>query len=252
MRKLLAIASAAAVALTLLGAARCAAQVGPLGNGPIPAFALVKPVVVSYQTLGVQAACTNCNFGTLALGTAATNRVMVIEVWWRGSGGNTRSISSLTVAGNAASCVESGTAFANGANICVVAVPTGTTGNVTVNFSGGVTGSTVAVLAAYGMSTTATSVFDNQTSTPFTNSVNVPAGGVAFGVVGQSASTSGQSFSWSGIAEDFDNRDAGTDQVVSGAHTVFLPAQTGLSITATYSTSTTNARMAVATFGPAP
>ena len=83
---------------------------------------------------------TTVTFSAMSFGTAADNRRLSACVQWDNDGGNTRTISSLTIGGVAATVhqVANSSATDNKVNVAIASasVPTGTSGDVVVTWSG--------------------------------------------------------------------------------------------------------------------
>jgi hypothetical protein len=125
--------------------------------------------------------------------------------------------------------------------------PAQTTADIVVTFSGATTRCAIATWAVYGAKSAA---HDTAVSTadPLTDTINVPAGGVAIGIMRADA---GVSLTWSGLTEKFDALTGEGGSLYSGASDAFATLQTGLTVTADGSTATTQGSLAAASWGPA-
>lgn len=221
---------------------------------PLGAFCPTQgSVTVSYRTSGITSATGQTSLSLVGadLGTEANNRTIVVGVSYRGSLGSSRSVSSVAVAGISATRVTAGLSTADGAEIYVARVRTGSTGDVVISMSGTCTHITAVVWAAYNVNHNFISRDNASTNTnPVSATINIPAGGAAFAVAHDSGLTSGNTWSWSGLTEDVDSRDASTDTSYSGASGTTTTALNSLSVSATYSGTLDGGRLAVASFAP--
>ena len=165
---------------------------------------------------------------------------------------NGRTLNSVTINGVAASLVTRAT-FADeiDAMIYIAEVPSGTSGDVVLTYSGGTEDESS--IALYRMmnpfSATAHDTEVNNNSWSAGNiavNLNVPARGCAVAVVTtRNASTT----TWSGLTENYDS-DLGAGEFSSGASGSFTPAQTPLAISAQNAdTSPTYLVLAAASWG---
>jgi hypothetical protein len=163
------------------------------------------PVTVSFGDTGSDSVNrTTYNFTTLSIGTAATNRYVLAVVCANAAAALT--ISSVTIAGVAATPIYD-VNYGGGGTFRVAAyialVPTGTTGDVDVTWSGSASNCQVGVWALYNLNSivaldTASDITTN--SSPTLN-VDTWEGGVAIGVtMGNVSATT----VWTGLTEDFD------------------------------------------------
>lgn len=124
---------------------------------------------------------TTVNYGSLAIGAADTNRIVVVAIASRMATVNT--ISSVTIGGVAATLVSGTVAQiggTNGANSAIyqAAVPTGTTATVSVTYGAAAVRSAVSVYRLITGTPAATSSNNaNNTSASIGGAVTVPASG---------------------------------------------------------------------------
>lgn len=180
---------------------------------------------------------TSNTFSNVSVGTADSLRYVLVGVSARSNGNGSKTISSVTVAGNAATLLFQSTPQNDGSNyydvvgFAIIALPTGTTANIAVTCSGTMYGFAVAVWKIINLQSTTPVATDTSGGTsPMTGSTNVSAGGAAFGVA---ISTTGgaDTFTWSGLTERYDvSQNVGA---MSGASDDFASAQSPLSISAT-------------------
>lgn len=153
------------------------------------------------------------SFSSVAIGTAAATRRVVVCLAMDGAGG--RSVSAVTVGGISATQVESA---ANNNLLCdmwVATVPTGTTATIAVTITGGsVTRCMYAVYALYNtLSATATFHSDDITSA-YSISTTIAANSVTIAMFG---SRGGGTSSWTNATEDYDSVSAEGGTVLSTA-----------------------------------
>jgi hypothetical protein len=188
-------------------------------------------------------------FSGLSLGTAQTGRKIVVGACGAG-GGSARTITGITVAGSDCTLVKQGTADGeSAADLYQVELASGTTGDVVVTFSGAPSRAAVGVFAVYDA---ATAVHDTggSNANPATDTLNIPAGGVAIGYQ-YTGHGSTRTFTWTNLTEDLDQTFDGVYDSQTGASAAFATVQTGLAITCTPSGSTGRQVMVIASWGPA-
>lgn len=203
-----------------------------------------KSVDASYQTFvssGVDG--TTYTFATTPIGTAATNRYIVLGVTL-----NATSITSVTIdSGGGAVAANLLHSTAGGAlafaNIYILSVPTGTTATIVVTVVGGFRCG-VGVWAVYNCLATAADTATANADNTMSDTINCPAGGaiIACAIHGQSTL-----MTWTGVTERYD---ALQEVSMSGASDTFATTQTGLTITATYTGVTTGHVLSAISLGP--
>lgn len=184
-------------------------------------------------------------FASQNLGTASADRYIIVCI--AGRRGNVLDIlvSSVTVQGVSASLVvnvQNAATNSSVACIAIAAVPTGTTGDIVVNFPRTLSRLGISVFAATGIVPTE---FDSDSSTADSPTCNldIPAYGIGVGICNVSSSSS---VAWSGLTER--NDDAVEGSTFSAASDAFSATQTGLAITATITGTLTNPVGAFASF----
>lgn len=193
---------------------------------------------------------TTYTFSSLSIGDAAANRKIVVCV----DGVNVAdgSVSSVTVGGNSASLVVAaptgGSVAKNRSEIWAVDVAAGTTADVVVTFSVAYFNCGVGVFRVIGAASSATDTGSSVAAPTMTDTLNIPANGIAIGGA-RSTDAAPPTFTWVGIAENYDTDHAGTDGY-TGASAEFESEQVGLNITCT-STGTIGQAMAIASWGTA-
>lgn len=212
---------------------------------PFPSFVPFNNVVtISFRATYVSSSTlTTYSFMACDLGTAAANRKIVVGI--KDGIGNAVTISSVTIGGISASQVAVVTSSGDTTAIWQADVPTGTTGDIVVTFSGANSRCGIAVYAVYGAAAaahaTATSI-----ATPLSTSIDVPAGGILIGVAG--SRNAGSTWIWTNLIEDYDQ--SLSTSSFTGASDAFASLQTALTVTCANSGSTTVPQMVLASFGP--
>ena len=201
------------------------------------------PASLAFTDNSVTGSGQNPTFSSQSLGTASGDRYIVVGV--TGEAGTT-TVSSLTVAGVSATNVIVKQQSFTTAEIWIAAVPTGTTGDIVVNWGASQDCTGIGVWAMYSANTTAhDTAFDNSSSTVFSDTLTIPANGVAFACCSKNNTSTA---TWANLTEDYDeNRVAGRPH--SGAST---SSTTTISptISCTWTASGTGC-MVAASFGPA-
>lgn len=192
---------------------------------------------------------TAYTFASKTLGDAAADRKIIVGVVR--DGGSARTVSTLTVGGVSASLLiaQAGGVNTVSAEMWWATVPTGTTGDIVVTFSGGASRCGINWWRLVGAGAAAYDTGSNTTAgaTSLADTLNIPAGGGALAI---SDNKDNATTTWTNLTK------RGTDLVIegtskmSGADASFAAAQTALAITANYSGSA-EATIAMASFGPA-
>lgn len=181
-------------------------------------------------------------FAGQALGSAASDRRILVLV---GTSGNTRTVSTLTIGGVSATQIHQVT---NG-NATVEAwsaiVPTGTTGDLVVTWSG-ITSR--CVFSLYPLYDGRGSAYDTGDSVadPFTDTINVPAHGACFGLAVDDANP--VTHTWSGLTEAVDSNLEG-NFCWTAAYKEF-PIGQNLTVTCTPTTTQSPRAMLLVSWGP--
>lgn len=202
--------------------------------------------VKTYLGSDHSAGASPVTFTGKSFGSAAADRYILVEVGTHGA-----AVSALTVDGNAATHLVTSTNSNYRAAFYLVFLPAGASGNIVVT-AAGTTFTHISWHAVYMSSATphATNT-DTDPANPgaatLQNTLNIPAGGVAFAVV-TSASTISTTSTWAGLTEDADVY-PGTFTYYTAASGAFATAQTGLTISAAL-TQANLAAMAMVSFGP--
>lgn len=204
---------------------------------PVPIFqsSAVAATVSNTDHTSSSSALTTYTFSTRAIGTAATGRrIIVIATGYSTTGG--RTISSVSVGGNAATHVVTGTDSGGAVNshlagIYIIQVDTGTTATIDVVFSAGMAGCDVGIFAAYDLLSSTPTDTGTSNANPMTDTIDIAAGGIC--VAGNELYATGATgHSWTGLTERYD--DTQQAQIYySGACDAFAAAQTALAVTCT-------------------
>lgn len=178
---------------------------------------------------------TTYTFADQNLDTAAPDRYIVATISGRSNDGGARTINSVTIGGVSATINVQTTDQGNVIGVAVASVPSGTTGDVVVEFSDTMTDAAVALYRVPGITTTTATDTGTSTATPLTTNLDINAGG--FAVAMAKSDNSSHTATWTNLTERFDQDDASTNSI-SGASDDFATAQTSLAITCTWSAST--------------
>jgi hypothetical protein len=172
-------------------------------------------------------------FAGVSLGAAASNRKIVVA--WGGGGNYT--LSSATIGGVSASAIVSDAQSTNlRVGIIIADVPTGTTGDVVLNFSSAaVSRPTIAVYRVVDLASStahATASDTTASSGVVSTTINVPANGF---VIASSYDLDGASATWgAGMTEDSDQF-VGSQSVHSAASDTVTTAESGKTVSCTSS-----------------
>lgn len=178
---------------------------------------------------------TTYTFATQNLGTAASDRYIIVAISGREVGGGSATVSSCTIGGVTATINKQAEANGDQLAMCVANVPTGATGDIVVVWSTGMTDCFIAAYRATSLaSTTATDTGSSTAAAP-TYDIDVVAGGFAIAI---SKDRSGAATAtWTNLTEDYDSKD-GSGNDISGSSKEFATTQTNLTVTCTWTTST--------------
>jgi hypothetical protein len=176
----------------------------------------------------------------LTFGTAAADRMVVACIKLDGASGPATAV---TIGGVSATEIVACNQSDQYLSIWAAMVPTGTSGDVVVTFSGSAGRSVVSTYAVYGRSNVTAHATVTDVASPFSQNLAVPAGGVAIGALENSAMASA---TWTGLTEDYDNT-VSTGRGMSTASAASAAAST-ITVAATPSGGT--AIMAAASWGP--
>jgi hypothetical protein len=188
---------------------------------------------------------TTYTFTGASIGTASADRIVVVAILAREGGGTNRTLSSASIAGVSATIISNSGNVPTHADIVIAPVPTGTTGDIVITFSAGMSRCVIGVWSTTGMVSAATSADSSATSDPLSAVVDVPAAGVAFGAAYDNGLTT---VTWTNLTEDYDAQHE--SRTFSFASAEFATIQTGITLSADLATASGTQRGGFATFGP--
>lgn len=197
-------------------------------------YPFTNPTLVFNQTNESPTNQSAYTFSSVNLGTATSDRVIIVSTTGRADDGTARTLSSMTIGGVSATINVQSENSGNVAAIACASVPTGTTGDVVVTFSGTMGDAKIATYRATNISTTATDT-GSSSANPLTDTLNISATGFALSMAKSDGTT--PTATWTNLVERFDESDQGGNYV-SGASQTYQTAQTALSITCTWTSST--------------
>ena len=184
---------------------------------------------------------TSITFSAQSFGTAADDRHMIVCYAGTQTTGDGSTITSMTIGGVSATSVVTIDSLTGGGGahvmtaIWIAAVPTGTTGDVVINFSTTFLNHGISIFSMTGAaSSTASSTNsardDGADADAITLSVTIPSGGGGVGCYGQVNTGAAASCTWTGLTEAYDNtRELSSTFSTASSTTAGSP----LSITAT-------------------
>jgi hypothetical protein len=189
---------------------------------------------------------TTYTFAGHAIGDAATGRHVLIGIGASGSAGQSdRTISSVTVGGDAATAVgtlvTSTSTATTYAVFYIIQVDSGTTADIVVTWSGDLISTGIGVWALYNL----LSATPTDTGTGVLSGTNIgidaPARGVIVGYAHtQRNGAGGATHTWANLSERFDEQiDAGNSDAHTGASDAFGAAESNRLISVTFSAGTT-------------
>jgi hypothetical protein len=187
---------------------------------------------ISFTDSSVQSgAATTFTFSTQAFGSADATRIVVVGTASEDNGATDANITSMTIGGVAATQIVQATNSTEHVEIWAAAVPTGTTGDVVINYSADAFSVGIGVWALYNAQITNTDEGTDTDSNPATFALDIAAGGVALACVCQRSNTN-PTFTWTNLTENYDEFVVTSDTWMTGASAAFASAQTNLSIEA--------------------
>lgn len=196
---------------------------------------------------------TPYTFTAASIGTAAVGRRVLVAMTGNDNG-TSMNITGVTIGGNAATIVAQSTVNVspNQAVFACLQVDSGTTADIVVTCDAdGSNNMQIQVYALFGLSSTTphdTYVENGTTATVTGGTIDCPAGGAIFGVVGWRDPGVATTTTWTLTTEV---SDAYHDAVISYSHAYqsYVAAQTGLSVTATASQAPTHYAHALVSYG---
>lgn len=191
--------------------------------------AVPNPMFVAFTATGTDG--SSLTSAGASLGAAHVNRRIYIGLGWKSAAD--RTISSMTVAGNAATIIAQTSASGAGAALCSIALASGTTGDLVVNLSGTALRMGFGVFVSYGHATTATDTAVASAGASNDVSVDVPLGGLIVAAAYNGLTTA----TWAGVTEHYDDVAEGSTRASGGLY-VAGAAETPRTITMTPSSGT--------------
>lgn len=172
--------------------------------------ATATPVSGSYRSTGTDTGSgTSFTFSGKDIGTAASNRKVVVAVAYNSA----PAISSMTIGGVSATVVGTSTKC----EIWQANVPTGTTGDVVITFSGTNQRVGIGVWAVYAAASAASQVSTSTANPPSVTSHVIPTNGCCIAVA--AIQDDSNTYTWSNLTEDYDAVISGGNDTHSGAST---------------------------------
>lgn len=210
---------------------------------PFPTFnpLVTVPPSISYRDApGSASDLSTYTFSGVSIGTAGTNRHVIVGIMSLDNSLGLTGISSVTVGGVSTS-TESASNAADGsfAALVIAAVPTGTTADIVVNMTTTQARLRIGVWAAYDLVSPTAAATAQSVADPATLSLNVQLGDI---VVACGFNNTTSTASWTGATERFDSSLEGTNE--SGADHTATSAESPRTITLDWSSP--NRRNAVA------
>ena len=208
----------------------------------MPIYTPFKKAVatISHTANGESSAASTAvrTFSSMSIGTAASNRVVIVSIGTTGGGGGTDDCNSVTVGGTGLSKLVS--KLHTDHQLCQIwagSITSGTSADIVVTWARSANRTGIGVWAAYGVGTMedSGSASISSSSSAMSTSLDITAGGVAVGYTFIASGGEGPgivSFSWSNLTEDFDTDIDATGEH-SGASAAFAAAQSGLTVSAT-------------------
>lgn len=188
----------------------------------LPMAARAAPVLTYVGTVGPTTigGASSYTWSAASIGAAATGRLVVVCV----AGNNVAfGVSSATIGGVAATVVSVQQGQYMGSAILTAVVPTGTTANVAVTFTGGIGTGFIGIWNITGLASSTAHDFYNTTggvNGTYTATLDVPALGVA--VAFGAGFSGGASSTWTGGTERFDYDNASVNYTGSDFTTATL------------------------------
>lgn len=172
------------------------------------------------------------SWNSIAIGDADPNRYVLVGIY--GSSG-TRTVSSVTIGGVSATLVSDGTNSARiqhsagTSEFWIAAVPTGTTANISITWSGSQNRCGAGVWTMVRpKSTTAVDVDSSNSASPASVTLTTTNPGVVFAIGGNNSTGS---YSWTNVTERYDsvfeNANSGADAATTGSSLAVTATFTG-------------------------
>jgi hypothetical protein len=188
-------------------------------------------IAVLLTSNGSSAAAGNVTYSGLSFGSAFSDRVIVALVGAQTDGPTGRYIQGVTIGGYAATGTWRRTSAALGTQVVGIyaaVVPTGTTGDLFIDFNSAVSFASYTIVVLQNvLSVSATNRVDSN-SVDVTRSLTLdcPAGGICFAVVNSNRDSS--SATWTGLTENDDITYNTNQDLHTTAYSIFSTYQTGV------------------------
>lgn len=225
---------------------------------PLPFYFSSKPpATVTYVgAAGVTSTVSTYTFSSQSIGTAASNRVVVVCPAIQSNGGSITSF-GVTIGGTSATAIGSIEVSSNedAATQCFyLSVATGTSATIVVTVN---TNGDAARIEVYNVFTTTPAPFASNGNNAaaggtISTTLNIPANGVAIGAYSYvSSSGSPPATTWTGLTlQGTDQNSSGNSYTVSAATGSFASAQSSLSISGNNADSEIASTISVVSWGP--
>lgn len=191
---------------------------------------------------------TTYTFASQNLGTASSDRYILVAVNSRALGATAFNASTVTVQGISATQIVNASSTSTNSTMAAIwraAVPTGTTGDVVVTLNKSALRCSVALYSATGIDAAANDT-DTSTANPGAVSIDIPADG--FAVACNAAGTTTTFATWTNLTEDYEQLTEGYKS--TSASDGFASTQTGLAVSCEWSGTVTEPATAIASWGP--
>ena len=211
-------------------------------------------VAITYVSTANVDAGGNPSYTSQSIGTASSDRVVVVAVSARSSAATTTAV---TIGGVSASKIVERTSTDTTSAIWAAAVPTGTTATIDVSWSGTVFWQGIAVWAMTGTAgnpaaLNTSGAFNNSATLTISTTLTIPANG---GAVGNAvlAQTGNNSATWVGFTKNVDYFVSGENNSWTGASLTPNSLQSGITVSSTWGGSADgDATLAVASWTQVP
>lgn len=210
-------------------------------GAPFPGGNVVKRTFLDHQE--ITAATTAQTFSGLNFGTPSGNRYLVACFSWQGN-----PLASVAIGGIAATIINTA-ALGRRTAIAIALVPTGTSGNVDIVFTGSISNSTVALYSLTGLGSPVPTVDSTSVALTPAAALNIPANGAVIAVAAAGAGAPPHA-TWTGLTLDVDtNYGLSNQQDRSSASAEFPVDQISHFMSCTFSVSAGSCGC-FAVFGP--
>lgn len=203
------------------------------GPSLMPIFTPVAPEFSLQSTFFSASDASSYTDTAVDLGRATPSRLIIVAISTKHNNSG-QTISSVTVGGNALDpdIFRNNTGNSVNGQVAIYSgeIPTGTSGDVVVTFTGTMRCCMIGTYRAANLASN--DLFDSDPASDIDDqnsmSLNIPAGGIAIGVCSHVSGS--DSVTWSGLTEDDDETDSGSCSVASAG---ILAAETGRAISVT-------------------